>query len=223
MRDRRWRLAAAAAAVVVAPPLAACGRSDDGGGDSGGSGAQISEGQAKGEITVWAMGTEGEKLPQLAADFMKENPEAKVTVTAVPWDAAHQKIAGAIAGRQTPDVSMLGSTWMGEFGKTGALDVVPESLVDKSTFFEGAWNGNVVNDKAYGVPWYVETRLIFYRKDLAAKAGITQPPKTRGELKAMAKALKEKAGAKNGPVGSTTRWPYAAAPWPSGTSPSTRA
>ncbi|HEX2773095.1 MAG TPA: sugar ABC transporter substrate-binding protein [Micromonosporaceae bacterium] len=198
MRNRRWRLAAAAAAVVVALPLAACGRSEDGGGDSGGSSGGISEGPAKGEITVWAMGTEGEKLAQFAADFTKDNPEAKVTVTAVPWDAAHQKIAGAIAGRQTPDVSMLGSTWMGEFGKTGALDVVPDGLIDKSTFFEGAWNGNVVNDKAYGVPWYVETRLIFYRKDLAAKAGITQPPTTWEDLKTMAKALKEKAGAKNG-------------------------
>jgi multiple sugar transport system substrate-binding protein len=199
MRNRRWRLAAAAAAVVVALPLAGCGRSEDsGGGDEGGSSSGISEGPAKGEISVWAMGTEGEKLPQLAADFMKENPEAKVTVTEVPWDAAHQKIASAIAGRQTPDMSMLGSTWMGEFGKTGALDVVPDGLVDKGNFFEGAWNGNVVNDKTYGVPWYVETRMIFYRKDLATKAGITSPPTTWEDLKAMAKALKEKAGAKNG-------------------------
>jgi multiple sugar transport system substrate-binding protein len=198
MRNRRWRLAAAAAAVVVALPLAACGRDEGGGDGGGGSSQEISEGQAKGEITVWAMGTEGEKLPQLAAEFTKENPEAKVTVTEVPWDAAHQKIANAIAGRQTPDVTMLGSTWMGEFGKTGALDVVPENLVDKGTFFEGAWSGNVVNDKAYGVPWYVETRMIFYRKDLAAKAGITSPPTTWEDLKAMAKALKEKAGAKNG-------------------------
>lgn len=199
MRSRRWGLAAVVAAVLVALPLTACGRSEDSAGDGGAkSGGSVSEGAAKGEINVWAMGTEGDKLPQLAAEFMKENPEAKVNVTAVPWDAAHQKLANAIAGRQTPDVSMVGSTWMGEFGKTGALDAVPENLIDKSTFFEGAWNGNIVKDTAYGVPWYVETRLIFYRKDLAAKAGITAPPKSWDELKAMAKALKEKAGAKNG-------------------------
>jgi multiple sugar transport system substrate-binding protein len=48
------------------------------------------------------------------------------------------------------------------------------------------------------VPWYVETRCIYYRKDLAEKAGITQPPKTWDDLTAMAKALQTKAGAKYG-------------------------
>ena len=26
---------------------------------------------------------------------------------------------------------------------------------------------------AYGVPWYVETRLLYYRTDIAEKAGMT--------------------------------------------------
>ncbi|GAA4696787.1 sugar ABC transporter substrate-binding protein [Phytohabitans rumicis] len=190
---KRQRLAAAAFAAMLA--LAACGR--DSGGEDTDTTAPVSEGKATGDITVWAMGTEGEKLAAFAQDFMTENPDAKVNVTAVPWDAAHQKIASAIAAKQTPDVSMVGTTWMGEFAATGALDPTPASVVDKAAFFSGAWDTTVVNGTSYGVPWYVETRLLYYRKDLAAKAGVTAPA-SWDEMTSFATAMRDKGGAKWG-------------------------
>ncbi|MDQ7909222.1 sugar ABC transporter substrate-binding protein [Phytohabitans sp. ZYX-F-186] len=183
-----------AAMLVAALVLGACGRDSGGGGDAA---QPVAEGKATGEITVWAMGTEGEKLGAFAQEFMAENPDAKVNVTAVPWDAAHQKIASAIAGKQTPDVSMLGTTWMGEFAKTGALDPTPEGTVARGDFFPGAWDTTVVDGTSYGVPWYVETRLIYYRKDLAAKAGVSAPT-TWDELKSFATAMRDKGGTKWG-------------------------
>lgn len=194
MRMQR-RTAALVAAAVAMTLAAGCGR------DAGGTqetAKSVADGKATGDITVWAMGTEGEKLAAFAKDFMTENPDAKVNVTAVPWDAAHQKISGAIAAKQTPDVSMIGTTWQGEFAKTGALDPTPTDLFDAKAYFPGAWDTTVVNNTPYGVPWYVETRVIYYRKDLAAKAGFTAAPKSWDELKAMAKGMQSKAGAKWG-------------------------
>ena len=136
------------------------------------------------------MGTEGENLDALATEFEAANPDVDVEVTPVPWDAAHDKIATAIAGGQTPDVSMVGTTWMGEFAGTGALDPTPSDLIDDAQFFEGAWNSTVVEDTSYAVPWYVETRVIFYRKDLAEAAGV-EPPTNWDELKSFAAALQE--------------------------------
>jgi multiple sugar transport system substrate-binding protein len=174
--------------------LTACGRS---GGDSGGEQARsVSGGAATGTITVWAMGTEGEKLSVLAKDFEAANPGVSVKITPVPWDAAHDKLATAIAGRQTPDVSLIGTTWMGEFAKTGALDPTPD-VIDKNQFFAGAWDTTAVSGTSYGVPWYVETRLLYYRKDLAQRAGV-QPPASWSELTAFATALQQKANAKWG-------------------------
>ena len=194
MRSRR--LAAAAGVVLAASvALAGCGR-DSGGGQE--EAKSVGAGKASGDITVWAMGSEGEKLAEFAKEFSTANPDAKVSVTAVPWDAAHQKIASAIAAKQTPDVSMIGTTWQGEFAKTGALDPTPSDLIKKDEFFPGAWDTTIVDSTSYGVPWYVETRLIYYRKDLAAKAGFPDGPKTWDDLKAMAKGMKEKAGAKWG-------------------------
>ena len=56
------------------------------------------------------------------------------------------------------------------------------------------------------MPWYVETRLLYYRTDIAKKAGITEAPKTWDELKTTARAMQDKGGAKYGINLSTNNW-----------------
>lgn len=188
---KQWAVATTALALLA---VTACGREAETGG--GETAAPVKEGKATGEITVWAMGTEGEELDTLAADFEAENPGAKVNVTAVPWDAAHNKISTAIAGRKTPDVSLVGTTFMAEFAKTGALDPTPPSI-SADAFYPGAWETTVVDGTSYGVPWYVETRLLYYRTDLADKASVGAPTNW-SELTSFAQGMKERGGAEWG-------------------------
>jgi multiple sugar transport system substrate-binding protein len=183
----------AAAALVVS----ACGRDDDADSGDGAEASSVGEGPAEGTIEVWAMGTEGEQLDVLGDAFTEENPDATVEVTPVPWDGAHDKIATAIAAGETPDVSLIGTTWMGEFAKTGGLAPTPEGLVNPDDFFSGPWESTVVEDTSYGVPWYVETRALYYRTDMAEQAGL-EPPTSWDELKAFAKGLQEQGGAQYG-------------------------
>lgn len=189
------RVSVAALAVTSMLALSGCGRSDAAPeGDT--SAAPVAEGKATGDITVWAMGTEGEKLGAFAEAFSEQNPDATVNVTAIPWDAAHDKIATAIAADQTPDISMVGTTWMGEFASTGALDPTPDSI-SPDIFFPGAWGTTVVNDVAYGMPWYVETRVLYTNTAAAEKAGVSPSPTTWDELKTSSAAM-QAAGAKYG-------------------------
>ncbi len=204
---RRTPVMALALLAASSLALSACGRS---GADTtaGGDAKSISSGKATGTITVWAMGAEGENLPALAKDFEAANPGAKVNVTAIPWDAAHDKFSTAITAGKTPDAAMVGTTWMGEFAGLDALDPTPPSI-DKSLFFDGAQKTTEVNGTSYGIPWYVETRLVYYRTDLAKKAGFTEAPKDWAGLKAMAKGMQDKAGAKWGiglQAGGTGSW-----------------
>jgi multiple sugar transport system substrate-binding protein len=157
-----------------------------------GGAAAASEPQAavEGDISVWAMGTEGDNLDAIADDFMAEFPDVSVDVTSVPWDAAHDKIVTAIAGGEVPDVSLIGTTWMGEFATLGGLDPTPESI-DPAQFFEGAWNSTVVDGVSYGVPWYVETRVLYYHTDLAEEGGFNQAPTNWDELTQLAEAEQE--------------------------------
>jgi len=194
---RNTRLTAVVAlSVVTSMGLAACGRSTDKAAAPSDKGKAVSSGKATGTISVWAMGSEGAALPKLAKEFEAANPGVKINVTAIPFSAAHDKLATAITAGKTPDVSQIGTTWMGEFASQ-ALDPTPASI-DKSVFFEGAQKTTEVGGTAYGVPWYVETRVVYYRKDLAAKAGITTLPTDWAGLKAMAKAMQTKGGAKWG-------------------------
>lgn len=188
-------------ALLLALAAAGCGGDDD---EGGGEGAAADE-EIGGTVDVWAMGAEGEKLDVLAKDFMAQNPGVTVKVTPIAWEIAHDKLLTSVAGGQTPDVSQMGTTWMGEFAATGALEEVPDSI-DMESFFEGARNTAIIDDKPMGVPWYVETRLLYYRKDIAEKAGITEPPANWDELKAMAKAMKEKGGARYGIALAPDNW-----------------
>lgn len=109
--------------LAVTLLLTGCGRSDTRkGGDA--AGAPVGTSQAKGHISVWAMGTEGERLPELAARFEKANPDAKVQVTAIPWQDYPKKVETAIASKDTPDATLVGAADLTNFASTGGLEQV---------------------------------------------------------------------------------------------------
>lgn len=213
---KRTSLIGVVATVVAASiVLTGCGRSaDEGSGPAAAS--TIGSEAATGTINMWAMGAEGEGLPDFVKTFEEANPDVTVKVTAIPWDAAHNKFQTAIAGGTTPDIAMMGSTWMADF--SDAFDTVPTDL-DTTDFFPGAVETNAIDDRAAGVPWYVDTRVLYYRTDLAAQAGWTSAPTTWDELKQMASDMQTKAGSEFGirlPAGNDAFQGMLWMPWSNG-------
>jgi multiple sugar transport system substrate-binding protein len=131
-------------------------------------------------VRFWAMGREGEVVTALLPEFERTHPGIRVDVQQLPWTAAHEKLLTAFAGDATPDLCQLGNTWIPEFVALGALQPLGASIarssVDPHDFFAGIWDTNVVGGQVYGVPWYVDTRLLFYRRDVLGAAGIAVPP-----------------------------------------------
>ncbi|MEJ8668074.1 MULTISPECIES: sugar ABC transporter substrate-binding protein [unclassified Streptomyces] len=164
----------------------------------GGSGGAGVAADAEQTLTVWAMGTEGEKLGDVAKEYEKTHSNITVKVTPIGWDVAHQKLVAAAAAGKLPDVVQMGGTYLGEFADMGVLEPVDTKTFKEDDFFPAAWEQGSYDGKAYGVPWYVDTRVLFYRTDLAAKAGIKKAPATMAELQGAAKAYQEKAGSKWG-------------------------
>ena len=148
-------------------------------------------------LRFWAMGREGEVVRQLLPDFERAHPNVRVEVQQLPWTAAHQKLLTAFAGGALPDVAQLGNTWLPEFVALRAVDRVEPSLVDAGDYFSGIWQTNVVDESAYGVPWYVDTRLLFYRRDLLTAAGYSAPPATWPEWIEMLGAIKRRGEAQH--------------------------
>jgi multiple sugar transport system substrate-binding protein len=134
-----------------------------------------------GLVEFWAFGSEGEVARQLAAEFERLNPEIRVRVQQIPWSAAHEKLLTAYAGGNLPDVFQLGNTWIAEFAALRALDDVSARFGNtgrKGDYFEGALDAAVVDGRMWAVPWYVDTRILFYRRDLLEAGGIASPPRS---------------------------------------------
>ena len=119
-------------------------------------------------------------VQELVRDFERENPGVRVRVQQIPWTAAHEKLLTAHVGHATPDIAQLGNTWISEFVALGALEPLERwragSSVTAESYFPGIWDTNVVDGVLYGVPWYVDTRVLFYRRDLLANAGYPTMP-----------------------------------------------
>jgi multiple sugar transport system substrate-binding protein len=149
-------------------------------------------------VRFWAMGHEGELVQELTHDFEREHPGVRVIVQQMPWTAAHEKLITAYVGRSTPDVSQLGNTWVPEFAALKAIEPLRPYLkgasFDSSAFFSGIWDTNVIDGEPYGVPWYVDTRLLFYRKDILARAGYTQVPQDWETWRKAMRAVKRVVG-----------------------------
>ena len=151
-------------------------------------------------LNVWAMGREGEVIGALIPAFERENPGIKIRVQQLPFTAAHEKLLTAFAGDALPDMAQLGNSWVPEFVALGALAPLDAQLaatpaIQPDDYFPGVWDSNSVAGHQYGVPWYVDTRLLFYRRDLLKQAGFAGPPKTWAEWHAQMVAIKTLVGA----------------------------
>jgi multiple sugar transport system substrate-binding protein len=147
-------------------------------------------------VRFWAMGREGEVVAQLVGEFEQAHPGVHVEVQQLPWSAAHEKLLTAYAGGVTPDLCQLGNTWIAEFAALDALEpldtrVAASAAIAPDDYFRGIWDTNRVGSALYGIPWYVDTRLLFYRRDLLAQAGYTSPPRTWAEWTAMLEAIRQ--------------------------------
>ncbi|MBO1336991.1 sugar ABC transporter substrate-binding protein [Streptomyces sp. VRA16 Mangrove soil] len=186
--NRRATTAAIAVSLASALTLTACG----------GSGGDSVAADAKQTLTVWAMGTEGEKLADVAKVYEKANPNITVKVTPIGWDVAHQKLVAAAAANKLPDVMQMGGSYITEFADMGALEPVDTKTFQEKDYFPAGWKQGQYDGKTYGVPWYVDTRVLFYRTDLAKKAGIDKAPATMAEMQQAAEKYQKNAGTKWG-------------------------
>ncbi|MGE5499266.1 MAG: sugar ABC transporter substrate-binding protein [Syntrophothermus sp.] len=146
-------------------------------------------------LSFWAMGAEGEQVQKLIPEFERRNPGIRVNVQMVPWTAAQEKLISSYASDNTPDLCQLGNTWVPQFSAINAIVDLDEwikksSNVKKENYFEGIWETNVINGRVYGISWYIDTRVMFYRTDVFKEAGYDHPPRTWDELYDLSKKIK---------------------------------
>lgn len=177
--NRRQAIATLSGAALT---LAGCGRSSH-----------------QKELTFWGAGREGDIAAELIRGFEQERPDIRVNVQKMPFTVAHEKLLTAYAGETLPDLCQLGNTWIPEFAALDALEpldgyVSGSKEVRLDDYFEGILASNRVDDTLFGIPWYVDTRLLYYRRDLLRQAGFDEPPQTWEQWSRMLAAIKQLVG-----------------------------
>ena len=126
--------------------------------------------------------------------FSKANPDISVNLEFVPYEGLHDKTVLAQGSGGGYDVVLFDVIWPAEYATNKVLVDVSSKITDemKKGVLPGAWTTVQYDGKFYGMPWILDTKYLFYNKDILEKAGIKAPPKTWEELNEQAKMIKDK-------------------------------
>lgn len=151
-------------------------------------------------LKIWSI--DGVDRVGIADTFSKEFDEANddivVEYRAVPFDDLVQETLRAFATGNAPDIVSFDNPDFALFSSRGAMlditdRVANSSVIKEANYFEGPLNSVKWDGKLFGIPKYTDTIGVFYNKDLFAKAGITEPPKTWAQLAEYAEKLTDPA------------------------------
>src|ERR1700683_1302853 len=130
-------------------------------------------------------------LQGVITGWNKQNPNQKVTLLLLP-EASNDQLAQLVANLQAKsdeyDVIDMDVIWTAEFASNGWIIPLPESQFPLGDFLEPAVDTAMYQGRLYAVPDYSNADVLYYRKDILAKAG-KQPPKTWGQLQHLAETV----------------------------------
>ncbi|MFB7938058.1 extracellular solute-binding protein [Streptomyces sp. NPDC056049] len=143
------------------------------------AGCSSSGGQNAGGPTVldvWLMRDSVSEAFQkeFEAGFEKDHPGIDLKIQIQEWEGIGEKVTAALAGNDAPDVIEVGNTQVAQYAQSGGLTDFSGKVGELGGDFwleglaePGAWEG-----KQYGIPYYAANRVVIYRTDLFAEAGI---------------------------------------------------
>jgi multiple sugar transport system substrate-binding protein len=128
----------------------------------------------------------------MAREFEKAYPGTTIKVEEVNWDTLQQKLQTDIMGGANSDLAIVGTRWLLDLVKDDVAEPL-DGYMDVS--FKDRFIGQMlapgeIKGKVYGLPIAASTRALYYNKDLLAKAGYPNGPKTWNDVIDASKKLK---------------------------------
>jgi multiple sugar transport system substrate-binding protein len=104
------------------------------------------------------------------------------------------------AGGGDLDIILGDVIWTAQLAANGWISDLSDRFTEseRENFLPGSVEAIIYEGKAYGMPWFTDTGLLYYRKDLLQKSGFSGGPKTWDELKRMALKVKQDTNTKFG-------------------------
>ena len=104
------------------------------------------------------------------------------------------------AGGENIDVILGDVIWTAELAESGWISDLSDRFSESAQqeYLPGSVEAITFGGKPYGMPWFTDTGLLYYRKDLLKQSGFQGPPKTWDELKRMTKKVRSESDIKFG-------------------------
>ncbi len=164
--------------------------------------------RAKDSVTkiVFASGSDDTGTVQRLVDAFNEAHRGSIHVT---WrdmgreSDAHRRALVKELSSSKSEVDLLASDviWTAKFSNRGWVEDLTRRFYrdyERDDFLAPALESATYRLRIWGVPWYTDAGLLFYRKDKLAQSGFTAPPKTWEELARMAQKVMQDTGTKHG-------------------------
>jgi multiple sugar transport system substrate-binding protein len=121
-------------------------------------------------------------MQEVARKFEEENPNIKVEIVSLGWDKGHETLLTWIKGKQVPDVGNTAQRWIAEWDSLGALEVLDPYISDETLekIPEHYQKTGMYKEKRFGLPYFMDHRLVYYRSDLFSDAGLPKPTEDWG-------------------------------------------
>jgi len=189
-----------AAALTLSLALAACG-------GGGGSSSTSEANTTRGPIKIWYSNNAEEVKwgESVVAAWNKDHANEQVTAEQIPAGKSSEEVIGAsITAGNTPCLIFnTAPAAVPQFQKQGGL-VALDSFSDGASYIQARTGPRAdqyksPDGKFYQMPWKTNPVMIFYNKDVFAKAGLdteNPPLETYDEFLATAKTLVAKGGVK---------------------------
>ena len=133
-------------------------------------------------FTTWGSPASNEVYQDIVDLFMEKNPDVKVELMMLPWDAYHRKILTMFAAGSKLDVMRLANSYFPQFMEKGALlpldDLVTKDKeeIDLDDFYPEALMGcRAENGQICGLPVDIAGWAIYYNRGLFDSAGRPYP------------------------------------------------
>jgi multiple sugar transport system substrate-binding protein len=106
------------------------------------------------------------------------------------------------SGSANMDVIAGDVIWPAQLAEAGYILDLSERFTPemRSKHFEGPVTSVIYEGKAWGVPWFTDAGMFYYRKDLLEKGGFSAPPKTWDEMKERWANVQQDSGTRYGYV-----------------------
>ncbi|KXF80474.1 ABC transporter substrate-binding protein [Enterovibrio coralii] len=132
------------------------------------------------------------EMQKLSEEFEKQNPDIKLNWVTLEEGVLRQRVTTDIATKGGQfDVMTIGMYETPIWGEKGWLkEVETDEAYDVDDLLPAMRAGLSYDGKLYAVPFYGESSMVMYRKDLVDKAGMTVPDRaTWGHIRDVAAAI----------------------------------